>query len=191
MRLFIGVELEARVKAVAGDLGEQLRESLRRSVPDLQARWIARENLHITLWFLGEVPEPRVAAISDALTGRPFDSAPFEIVLEGCGAFPPAGAPRVFWVGVRKGGEEMARLHGEIGERLDPLGFVPEKRAYAAHLTLARVKDPGRGARAIRRALVETPAVCGASLVSAVTLFRSRLSPHGANYEPLLRVPLS
>jgi RNA 2',3'-cyclic 3'-phosphodiesterase len=83
-------------------------------------------------------------------------------------------------------------VYGEIGERLAPLGFLPERRAYTAHLTLARVKDPGRGASAnIRRTLAAEPADCGRIVVSAATLFRSRLSPKGAVYEPLLRVPLS
>jgi 2'-5' RNA ligase len=86
----------------------------------------------------------------------------------------------------------MRRLYGEVGERLAPLGYVPEERPYAAHLTIARIRDPVPGSsRSVREILTALPADCGTSRVAAVTLFRSHLSPKGAAYEPLLRVPLS
>ena len=86
----------------------------------------------------------------------------------------------------------MAALYQEIAVRLAPLGFVPERRAYTAHLTISRVKEAGRGSsRILREQLADIPADCGTCRIAAVTLFRSRLSPRGAAYEPLLRVPLS
>jgi RNA 2',3'-cyclic 3'-phosphodiesterase len=192
MRLFIGVELDDRVRSAAAAAADRLRSRLTRVSPGLQARWIPPENLHITVWFLGEVPDADVPRIEGSLTGAPLRTAVFDLALAGCGAFPPSGAPRVFWIGVGDGGARMIDVYREIGERLAPLGFLPERRGYTAHLTLARVRDPGRGAPvSIRRALAEEPADCGPTAVSVVTLFRSRLSPKGAVYEPLLRVPLS
>jgi RNA 2',3'-cyclic 3'-phosphodiesterase len=191
MRLFIGVELDDRVKAAAGDVAERLRQRLQRAAPALVARWVATENLHITIWFIGEVGDERAAAIADVLR-HPFETHAFDLALAGCGAFPPAGPPRVFWIGVGGGQAAMQSLYGEVGHRLAPLGFEPERRAYTAHLTVARVKDPGRGtSRVVRDTLAELPASCGSSPIQAVTLFRSRLSPRGAAYEPLVRVPLS
>ena len=192
MRLCVGVELEDRVKAAAGDVAERLRQRLQRAAPALSARWIATENLHITLWFIGEVADPRAESIAGALRERPFATPTFDLALARCGAFPPSGPPRVLWIGTNRGAEEMAALYEELGQRLGPLGFLPEKRGYTAHLTIARVKDAGRGTtRDVRQILADLPADCGHSRISAVTLFRSRLSPKGAAYEPLLRVPLS
>ena len=191
MRLFIGVELDGAVRAAAADVAERLRQRLARAEPRLRARWIAPENLHITLWFIGEVPDPRAEAIQDALT-RPFGAPAFPLAIAGCGAFPPSGAPRVLWIGVGEGASGMRRLYGEVGERLAPLGYRPEERPYAAHLTIARIREPVPGSsRAVREILAALPAECGTSHVAAVTLFRSHLSPKGAAYEPLLRVPLS
>ena len=86
----------------------------------------------------------------------------------------------------------MRELYGCIESRLVPLGFEAERRQYTPHLTIARVKDAGRATgRAVRQAIAAVPGVCGESAVTAVTLFRSRLSPRGAVYEPLLRVPLT
>ena len=190
MRLFIGVELDDAVRAAATDAALELKARLDTRTPGFTARWIDRTNLHITLWFIGEVADERVAEISDALR-RPFDVAPFSLSLMGCGAFPPSGAPRVLWIGTAKGTEAMRELYDRIEHRLVPLGLAVERRPYTPHLTIARVKDPGRASgRVIRDAIAAVPASCGESAVTAVTLFRSRLSPRGAAYEPLLRVPL-
>ena len=190
MRLFIGVELDDAVRGAAADAALELKARLDTRAPGFTARWIDRANLHITLWFIGEVADERVAEISDALR-RPFDVAPFSLSLMGCGAFPPSGAPRVLWIGTTKGSEAMRELYDRIEHRLVPLGLTVERRPYTPHLTIARVKDPGRASgRVIRDAIAVVPASCGESAVTAVTLFRSRLSPRGAAYEPLLRVPL-
>jgi 2'-5' RNA ligase len=192
MRLFIGVELEDRVKALAADVAERLRQRLNRRLPDFHARWIEPANLHVTLWFIGEVPDESLDRIIAALQAPAFSSPAFPLSLGGCGAFPPSGQPRVLWIGVHRGLEEMRGLYREVGARLEPLGYLPERRDYAAHLTIARVKDGGRGgAREIRSILAALPADCGVCQIAAVTLFRSRLSPRGATYDPLLRVPLS
>ena len=190
MRIFFGIELPEVVKARAGELAERLRRRVERAAPRATIRWVDPENLHITLWFIGEVADERLVPISDALR-RPFDVAPFSLTLTACSAFPPSGAPRVLWIGTTKGTEAMRELYDRIEDRLVPLGFAAERRPYTPHLTIARVKDPGRASgRVIRDAIAAVPASCGESAVNAVTLFRSRLSPRGAAYEPLLRVPL-
>jgi 2'-5' RNA ligase len=98
----------------------------------------------------------------------------------------------VFWLGVTSGAESMARVYGEVRDRLAGIGFEAETRPYSPHVTIARVKDLGRGAaRPVRDALAAVPADCGSCRVATVTLFRSHLSPKGSRYEPLLRVPLS
>jgi RNA 2',3'-cyclic 3'-phosphodiesterase len=191
MRLFVGIELSEHVRAAAAAAGERLRERLKRARLAVEARWIPAENLHVTVWFIGEVAEARAGEIERALA-KPFDVAAFDLAVAGCGAFPPSGPPRVFWFGIASGREPLARISGDVDARLAPLGFEPERRAYSPHLTIARVKDPGRGnARAIREVLASEPGDCGACRIEAVTLFRSRTSPKGATYEALLRVPLS
>jgi 2'-5' RNA ligase len=190
MRLFVGIELDESVKTVASEAIERLRARLKRSRVRLDARWVPPENLHITLWFIGEVNEERAAQVRAALDA-PFTTREFDLVLAGCGAFPPSGSPRVFWIGVHAGAESLSALHGEVAARLLALGFEAERRPYSAHLTIARVKDASRGSSAaVRRALSATAADLGRVHVNAVTLFRSHPSPKGSTYEPLARVPL-
>lgn len=190
MRLFVGVELSPEVRDSAARMAERLRDGLKKSRLDVGARWVAAENLHVTLWFIGEVHDERARAITAALS-PPFPVAPFEVVLGGCGAFPPYGLPRVFWIGVERGQQELLELYKHVGGRLTSLGYEPERREYSAHLTVARVKDASPGsAAAIRKVLAGVPASTAACQVAAVTIFRSHLSPRGSTYEPLTRVPL-
>lgn len=169
---------------------------LRRRLDDSDAghglRWIPTENLHLTVWFLGEVSDARATAVIESLAA-PMTTPAFTIHLAGCGAFPPSGPPRVVWLGVTEGLEALSRAHDEVGERLRPWGFIPEGRAYSAHLTIARVKDPLRGAarRVLREALASQACDAGSCPIEALTVFRSRTAPQGATYEALLRVPLS
>jgi 2'-5' RNA ligase len=188
LRLFVGIELDDRVREAAARISESLRRQLSAHV---DARWIAASNLHITLWFIGEVGDARSEELRQALE-RPYEVPAFDLEIGGLGAFPPSGPPRVFWLGVAAGLESLRRLHSELAVRLAPLGFEPERRVYSAHLTIARVKSVSRAipTRALREMLQARSAVAGRCRATHVTLFQSRLSPKGANYEPLLRVTL-
>lgn len=191
MRLFVGVELSDQMKSAAAGASERLQAALKKAGLHVHARWVPAENLHVTLWFIGEVNDDRASAVRDSLSA-PFPLAPFTLHAQGLGAFPPSGPPRVFWIGITSGTQELAALYAALAARLVPLGFEAEHRAYSAHVTLARIKDVPRGASAdVRRILATTKADAGTGLVSAATLFRSRVSSKGSTYEPLLRIPLA
>lgn len=191
MRLFVAAEPSEQVRQSAAACAGRLRERLQRTGAAEGIRWIPAGHLHLTVWFLGEVSDARAAAVFDALS-PPLDVPAFALHLAGFGAFPPSGGPRVLWLGVRRGLDALARAHDEVGARLQPWGFAPEGRAYSAHLTIARIKEPPHGAAraAVRQAIAHLPADAGSCQVDGLTLFRSRTSPAGAVYEPLLRVPL-
>jgi 2'-5' RNA ligase len=188
LRLFIGVELDEAVRDSAAAIANSLRRQIGHRV---DARWVPPSNLHITLWFIGNVTDDRSHEILGALD-RPFTLPVFNVHIAGLGAFPSSGAPRVYWLGVRSGAEQLIGLHAGLAARLLPLGIEPERRAYSPHLTIARVKEV-RGGKAdadLRASLRGVVADAGTCRVAGVTVFRSHLSPKGATYEPLLRVPL-
>ena len=190
MRLFLGVELAPTLKAAAAEASASAQATIQQTAPRAPIRWVNPENLHITTWFLGEVDDERANRLR-AVLEAPFATRRFTLRLEGVGTFPPAGRPRVLWIGISQGVESLAALYQELAQRLPTLGFEPERRAYTPHLTLARVKEiRAADAAAVRRTLgsLRCPAVDG--LVEHLTLFRSRLSPKGSQYEALMRVPL-
>ena len=185
MRLFVAVELDEEVVAAAADAGRQLQ---RRVEEHVRASWIREENMHLTVRFIGEVAEDRVAAVTEALT-PPLPVPPFDLTLGECGAFPSPSRPRVFWIGLSRGSDELRQVHDDLNRRLRPLGFEPEDRPFSAHLTLARVKEMRPQSRNVLREAIESihprPASCR---IDAATLFQSQLSTKGARYTRLLRI---
>jgi 2'-5' RNA ligase len=153
--------------------------------------WVAPENFHLTLKFLGHVDQPRLesveAALATALGGRPR----FELTCAGIGAFPTPGRPRVIWAGVRDGAEAARRLAEAVDQALTPLGFEPEGRAFSAHITLGRLRVPGRDS-ALTAALEGAGGrLFGITPIDRVALMRSDLSPRGARYTELTAFPLA
>jgi 2'-5' RNA ligase len=190
MRLFVGVELSDDLRDRASRVAARLRRDAERAAPEAAVRWVDAGNLHITVWFFGEVREPRDQALSAALE-RPLDAPPFSLRVSGAGAFPPSGAPRAVWLGLAAGREGLFAVHDALRDRLAPIGYQPEGRAYSPHLTIARVKDVGKEDGAtLRRILREATDDVGGCEVRHATLFRSRTSPSGSRYEVLKRIEL-
>src|SRR6185503_14853417 len=132
MRLFVAVDLseEAR-RAMAA---EQKRIAAALGGRQTSVKWVRPEHMHLTLVFLGSVDEARAGAVVDAI-GRDVDAAPFDMVFDGVGVFPPHGEPRVLWTGVRQGAAELVTLHRELGQRAGALGIALDERAFHPHLT--------------------------------------------------------
>ncbi len=146
------------------------------------------ENIHITLRFLGEVPEDSIPSIIACIkTAEVFN--PFNIEVKGVGAFPTLSRPRVIWVGVSAGGEKLKALRDMMEACLKPFA-KPDRNEFTPHITVARVK--GRVDLACLRDLVESYAdfIFGQSPVTEVKLKKSVLRPEGPIYTDVLRVRL-
>jgi 2'-5' RNA ligase len=152
--------------------------------------WVAPDNLHLTLKFLGSVDEARVPALVEALAAAAAGQAPYDLVLRGLGAFPSATRPRVLWAGAADGAERTADLAARVDAVLAELGVPREARAYTAHVTLGRVRVP-RAQPALARALAaERGRELGRLRVERLTLMRSDPGRSGARYTALADVPL-
>lgn len=188
MRLFVAVDLDARLRAAAADLVARWQARAARAAPQARIAWSAPEGLHVTLRFLGDVDAGRARQVLDVLAPDVSREA-FEMTLAGAGTFPPQGPPRVIWVGVTGGRESMIALEQDVSARLALVGFPPEARPYTPHLTLARVRDPA-GLRAPALFGPAADVQLGATWVDAITLYESRLTPSRAVHVPLLRARL-
>jgi RNA 2',3'-cyclic 3'-phosphodiesterase len=181
MRLFVAVTLGEAIEAAASAGIQRLKGLAPR------ARWVPAANLHLTLHFLGEVEAERLPALKEALERVGPAHAPLVLTLEGGGAFGSPSHPRVLWAGVSGETKALGALQADVVEALRPLGFEPEHRDYAAHLTLARAKLP-RGERELAecvRALQGEK--WGEARVDRLVLFESL----GGKYHARLEVPLS
>jgi 2'-5' RNA ligase len=186
MRLFIAVELCEEARRVVERAGQELATLLGRQVT---ARWTSGEKLHITVRFIGHVPDDRTPALIQAAIA-PLAIRPFDVRFGGCGVFPPHGAPRVLWIGLDEGLPSLGAINSALNDRLAPFGYEPEPRAFSAHVTLARITSVKSGAHHRVREQVRRFASSSASCrVTELTLFRSHLSPAGSRYEALAQVP--
>jgi len=143
-------------------------------------------NFHVTIRFLGEIP----VSIIDDVERVIAESRPrrVKLVLRGVGAFPSPSRPRVLWVGVSEGGEELERIHSVIERGLRRLGFRAEREEFTAHVTFARLKG-GRNIDRVVKLLGELSDVeVGEVELSAVRLKQSILTRSGPIYKTIREV---
>src|SRR5260370_20547072 len=148
MRLFVALEIPPTVRE---NLAELLM-SLRAVSP--QTRWVRPENLHVTLKFIGEVPEAKLGVIRRALAAVRSDQ-PVMLDFRGLGFFPNEKHPRVFWAGT-KASPNLKILAAEMENAVEKLGTSREHRPFSPHLTLSRFEPP-RLPEKLRAAIQEHP----------------------------------
>ena len=191
IRTFVAIELDDATRRVLGSLQSKLQAEL-----GLDAvRWVAPQNIHLTLKFIGDVDAVRgsVSALEHAVADAGIGVAPFVLRLSGVGAFPNVTRPNNVWVGVQGEIEQAARLAQNIEDACALLGFPREGRAFEPHLTLGRVKrDTGARERAeIAQMIASAPTrELGSYRVARVSLIRSELRPTGSVYSQLAIIRL-
>jgi 2'-5' RNA ligase len=184
MRLFVAINLPS-----------DTRESLYADAAHLRAatttvRWTAAASLHVTLKFLGEQDEARVADLTRALVSVAAKHGSIEAQTTSLGAFPNFRRPRVVWVGMT-GETELRALARDIDAALGPLGLAPESREFRAHLTLGRVKGEVSAAESAALSSAARQALPAREVsVRTIDLMRSELGPGGSRYSVLAAVPL-
>lgn len=177
-RLFVAIDLPDAIK-------NQL-ETLLTGVPG--AKWVKRNQLHLTLRFIGEVETPRLQEIKQAL--KAVRAEPFTMTLQGVGRFPPKGAPRVMWVGAAAP-SGLVQLQRGIEEAVVGVGIPAEDRPFSAHITLARLKSPPPP-ESVEQYLAQHSAFQTEAMpISEFILYSSVLSPQGPTYRPEARFALS
>lgn len=166
VRLFVAIDLPAAVR-------ERLA-SLCAGVPG--ARWVAAENMHLTLRFIGEVEYGQAEDIDAALMQVRAD--PFEIELDGVGVFGKPNVARTLWAGVRKS-DALSRLRDKVEAAACRAGVPPEERKFSPHVTLARLRRAP--AARLQRFIADNAAyLSGPIPVDRFVLYSSFLSASGA-----------
>jgi len=150
---------------------------------NIKAKPVELHNMHFTVQFLGEVSEEMIGKISDALNSIEFSA--FSITFGSIGVFPKPNSPRVIWIGVTDGINELEKLAEMIRSKLSHIGFSPDKK-FKPHVTIFRVKNKIEDLSS----KLEKFSSCsfGKQLVSEIKLKKSVLSYQGPIYTDLLVV---
>lgn len=182
MRLFAGLPAPPAIQVLWADRLARLR----RSGP--RASWVAPDNLHITLKFLGETGPHRLDEVRAALRIAAASFTPLTLPFEGVGFFPHERKPRVLILRFKRD-PAVVKLFDAVEERLEPLGFPRERRSFEVHLTLARLRQPWSPAEAERTARDLAAMPWPAFPAEAMVLYESTLTPAGSIYSALSRYP--
>lgn len=179
IRTFIAIDIPPWVKTQIAGIQNRLRSL------DLNASWVGRENMHMTLKFLGDIDPKLAPAIKETLT-EVLDPMPkFSVCLGGLGVFPRPERPRVVWVALQDSSGALKTLWEKTGDALSILKFPKETREFSPHLTLGRIKS-SKGKELLKEALQTASATDPVSFeIASVKLYQSRLTPKGSIYTAL------
>ena len=184
MRAFIALTLPTDVRSSL----QQLQSDLQTALADV--RWVAPEQLHLTLKFLDDITEAQRRDVERSLRWIAAVEAPFSAQLGALGAFPLLQSPRVLWVGLQTGAEDAIRIAEAIEREARLIGLRQEERPFSAHITLGRVRTSrGIGAlvERIRNVRWSSPA---AWRVEMISLYQSVLGSNGPRYSVLAEIRL-
>jgi RNA 2',3'-cyclic 3'-phosphodiesterase len=179
-----GLGIRQRAIQLIGRLGQRVS-----SFGDI--KWVAADNLHWTLQFLGNLDERAIPEVCDAVSTAAAEIEPFDLEARGAGAFPSPGRPRTLWIGAGKGERAMTVLHSAVDRRLKKRGYRGEERRYVPHMTIGRA-----GRTSASHSLEDELARladydAGTMVVDEVTVYSSQLARGGPMYEVLARAPLA
>jgi len=183
LRVFIAIPIPAPLQEAIQHATAGLKERLGRRL----VRWVAPENVHLTLKFLGEISPANVDLLAEALHHEAGGHSAFEMTIGGLGVYPNPRRPRVVWIGVQAP-PALETLQRAIEAAAARLGYPEEERPFSPHLTIGRVSQHAAGGdqQAVRQAIEATRVgQLGTATVDTLELFRSDLRPEGPHYTRL------
>lgn len=185
IRTFIAVSTSPEIRSAA----RRLTELLHPAAGDV--KWVAPENLHWTMQFLGDVEELEIPAVCSAVSAAAAEVESFDLNARGAGAFPAPDRPRTLWLGAGAGSQAMVALHTAIQKRLNRLGYRGEQRRFVPHITLGRAGRSEHPRSLVRELAGLAEFDGGLMLVDEVAVYSSELLSEGPVYDVLARAPLA
>lgn len=189
LRTFIAADFPPDILEKIGEITAFLKTQ----APMEALKWVSSDNQHLTLKFIGDLPESKLEEVKTALTDALHAQPSFTISVEGMGAFPNWQNPRVIWLGISHD-RSLNKTHQCIEQALEQIGIAPDGRAFNPHLTVARLRRNMQqdSVRLVGKSLspfkVDT---LGSATIDHIRLYQSELTPRGPIYTPLLTLALN
>lgn len=171
MRTFIAIDVNDSVRDVAQQVIDKLMKR------GFKANWVSRENVHLTLFFLGEVDPKRIAEVAEHVSHRIRGFPSFSFVVEKVGYFSRNNQPRVIWLGVRSN-QLLQRIYEEVKSELMKHNFSFEEK-FSPHITIGRVKDFPVAWQPLIEDITYDPITVA---VDRIVVYSSTLTPKGSIY---------
>ncbi|MBA7673993.1 RNA 2',3'-cyclic phosphodiesterase [subsurface metagenome] len=184
IRTFIAINLNPEIREHLASLQNNL------NIPESKIKWVEKNNLHLTMKFLGYISLEQTELIKSELKEIASRYSPFIIRLSSnIGVFPTYKMPRIIWVGIKEGISELKELYNSIENKLSNKGFPREDKDFSGHITIGRVKfirDKTNFIQILKRIEVNN----FTQEVGSIDLMKSKLTPSGPIYDITAKLPL-
>jgi 2'-5' RNA ligase len=187
MRAFIAIPLPQEIKTFLANIQNQLKTS------GADVKWVAPDNIHLTLKFLGEKDDEKIKQVIVILEEIAKDKKQFTARLASLGAFPEIASPRVIWVGIDRGNENSKLIAAELEERIAAIGIPKEEKGFSSHITIARTKSSKSMDNLVKELNLYADKFGQEKAefnVNQIVLYKSTLTPKGPIYQALKAVNL-
>jgi 2'-5' RNA ligase len=182
MRCFIAIDIDEGIRNQIDRLQNELRQKTGLTRPDV--KWVDSALIHLTLKFLGEVRDTDIPKVCKIAAGVAANHKGFWVDVAGVGTF--GSTARVVWVGI-DGNDALLTLQKELDEQLSAAGWPGDKKQFAGHLTLARIKKPQAG-RILKGLIKEYSGLnLGSFAVDSICVYKSELTSSGPVYTVVSR----
>ena len=179
MRIFLSIELPDNIKKNVANLIEGFKLNL------TPIKWVEPKNLHVTLKFLGWVDDKKTDNLFSLVESAVKDNKPFKVSIGGLGAFPTTKRPRILWIGITDGAENLRKIANSLEENLAKEGYREEEREFSAHITIGRIKekiDVGTLEKSVKE---KEDVNLGGFEAKYVSIMKSTLTQKGPIYEEI------
>lgn len=181
IRTFTSIELSYELKQALSKIIDVCKQT------QADVKWVKPENIHITLKFLGGITEEQIELVKKQLSNIAMAINSFYMELRGAGTFPEKRIPRIIWIGIDKGKEDLIKCVDLIEKSLCKIGFKKEDRIFTPHITIGRVRSP-KNVPLLKNKLNEYENISfGNCLAKEMTLMKSELSREGSTYTAIAK----
>ena len=184
IRVFLAIEIPKELKESISELQKFLKKS------NADANWVPAENFHYNLKFFGWTTEDEIKKLISITEKTASKAKSFEIEIKGTGGFPSLNSPRVLWLGMSKGTNQIKELAEKLDLEYSKIGIPKEEREFKAHLTLCRIKSNDNKKALVDKAKQKQHINIGTFKAEELVLFSSKLTRKGPIYEPIKRFRL-
>lgn len=174
------------VKTSLSEENFELYSGIKSKLKDSFINWVDKDNLHLTLFFLGDTTENQILEISKKLNEILTDFSSFDFSLHGMGVFKNMHDPRVIWFGIDKD-KELKSLKGIIDKVITSVGFESEEREFRPHLTIGRIKNLKQKNELKELLEKYRDHEFQKIQIKEVIFYESILTPRGPIYKPIQR----
>jgi len=190
IRLFVAVDIPDAIKAVVEshyrEIQRQFKERKIRSI-----KWVDPRLWHITLKFLGELPEQKLPMCQKIVEQCGQLHNTLKLRFRHIGCFPGLQRPKVVWAGIEDNAKYLESMHFFLDKSFESIGIPREQKKFHAHLTFCRIKNSSPCLKETLVDIFKTDLETPWFEVGYISLYKSKLTPHGPIYTPIIRTKLA